>query len=849
MITQLNQDNIELDSQRTLQGWQLKLFSAVCILWSLFQIWYASPLPFIVDFGVFNNTQARSIHLSFAVFLVFLAFGIRKSSQTNQPTPIDWGFALIALWGVIYIYLFYEAISDRSGAPTTLDVFSAVAGLLLLLEAARRSLGLPLVIVASVFLLYSIAGPYMPDVIAHQGASLNKLLSHQWLTTEGVFGVALGVSTDFVFLFVLFGALLERAGAGGYFIKVAFSLMGYMRGGPAKAAVVASGLSGIISGSSISNVVTTGTFTIPLMKKVGFPGYKAAAVEVAASTNGQLTPPIMGAAAFLMVEYVGIPYIEVIQHAILPALISYIALIYIVHLEAVKANMKGLPKKESPLLNKIMAYVLIILGLSVFSLAIYYGIGWLKIIFPESSVWIIGVLLMVAYVLLVKYAAGYQAVAEETDLTKNIKELPVAAPIVKSGLYFLVPIFILIWCLTVERFSPGLSAFYALFSMIIVMLTQRPLLAFFLKQDKWQAQFQTGVEDLIEGMKSGANNMIAIAIATAVAGVVVGTITLTGIGQVMTDFILQVSGGNILLTLIFTAIICLILGMGLPTTANYIVVATLMAPVIVDIGALNGFIVPLVAVHLFVFYFGILADDTPPVGLAAFAAAGIADSDPIKTGLQGFAYDIRTAILPFMFIFNTQLLLIGIDSVFSLVITIVSAIAAMLVFSAATQGYWLVKTKKWETIILLLVTFTFFRPDFWMDRLIPPFVAYPGNQIYKLVEKDDELRLVVEGYSLSGDYIRKTVLLPLPTEGSAQERVEQTGLSLGNNGDGMAVNMVTSGSDAQKAGIDFDWKIVAVEIKSKRPAIEWFYLPALLLLFVVWHSQKKRRANENTATG
>ena len=831
----------DINVENRLSGFYLKLFSGVCLAWALFQIWYASPLPFIFNIGVLNNTEARSIHLAFAIFLAFLAFGLRKKNK--RPFVFyEWLPALLAVWGALYIFLYYEQLSGRSGAPTSIDLFSAAVGIILLLEASRRTLGLPLVIVAISFIIYSIAGPYMPDIIAHKGASFKKLLSHQWLTTEGVFGVALGVSTDFVFLFVLFGALLERAGAGNYFIQVAFALMGHMRGGPAKAAVVASGLSGIISGSSISNVVTTGTFTIPLMKKVGFPAHKAGAIEVAASTNGQLTPPIMGAAAFLMVEYVGIPYTQVVKHAILPAFISYLALFYIVHLEAVKAGMKGLPKRESTFIKKLASYALIIFGLCILSLAVYYGLGWIKIVFPKTAIWIISILILAAYIGLIKYASKYYLIALKNDLSKNISKLPEVGPIIKSGLYFLLPLIILIWCLTVEKFSPGLSAFYALLSMMVIIITQRPLLAYFIKNVDIQSAFKVGLVDLLEAFKNGSKNMIGIGLAVATAGIVVGTITLTGIGQVMTDFILQVSNGNIILTLLFTAIICLILGMGLPTTANYIVVATLMSPVIVNIGAISGFIVPLVAVHLFVFYFGILADDTPPVGLAAYAAAGIADSDPIKTGIQGFTYDIRTAILPFMFIFNTQLLLIGVENIISLSLVIITAIVAILIFSAATQGYWLTKTKKWETIALLLVAFTFFRPDFWMNQFVDPYTKYQASKIYELIDnnEDNDLRLVVEGESLDGSFIRKTVLLELPEKGDPQERVKAVGLSLIPKNERQVVDLVESGSIASKAGIDFDWEIIAIEQKTKRPPVELFYLPALVLLGLVWWRQKKR---------
>ena len=828
-----------------LQNKTRTLFLSLCFGWSLFQVWIASPLPFIFNIGLFNNTQSRAIHLSFAILLAFISSGFVRTPVKHHLKPLDIVLAGLAVWGASYLFLFYDELAGRSGAPLWIDILAASIGLLLLLEGTRRTLGVPLVIVAGVFLVYSVAGPYMPDMIAHQGASLNKLLSHQWLTTEGVFGVALGVSTDFVFLFVLFGALLERTGAGAYFIKVAFALMGHLRGGPAKAAVVASGLSGMISGSSISNVVTTGTFTIPLMKKTGFPSYKAAAIEVAASTNGQLTPPVMGAAAFLMVEYVNIPYIEVIQHALLPALISYMALFYIVHLEAVKAKMQGLPTGKT---TRWAAYALILFGLCVFTLAIYYGVGWLKLVLPDSATGVIIALLLLTYIGLVAYAAKYHVITEQNNLTDQIDCLPPIGPIVKSGLYYSLPIAVLIWCLTVERFSPGLSAFYALVMMIVITLTKGPLLAYFLKDQPWQTAMQQGGLDLVLGMQMGAKNMIGIALATATAGIIVGTITLTGIGQIMTEVILQLSYGNIVLTLLLTALICLILGMGLPTTANYIVVATLMAPVIVDIGAINGLIIPLIAAHLFVFYFGILADDTPPVGLAAFAGAGIAGADPIKTGIQGFIYDIRTAVLPFMFVFNTQLLLLDIGSPFELILVIATAIIGMLTFAAATQGYWLTKTKQWETVLLLLSAFTLFRPDFWMDQWIPPYQQIAPQAIYQQIQPEDtSLRLIVEGYTLDGDLINKTVELTLPNGNNVQQRLGASGLNLSILGDQTTIDYVPLGSPAAQAGLDSGWEILHLERPTKRLPVAVWYLPALFLLGIVWINQRRRLSLKPTS--
>lgn len=819
----------------------------VPLCWSLFQLWIASPLPFIFEFGVFNSTEARSIHLAFASFLAFAAFPMIRGKHIDYVPVFDWVLALAAAFCASYLYVFYQELSTRPGAPTTQDLVVALAGLALLLEATRRALGLPLTVVAGVFIIYSLAGPYMPDVISHKGASLNKLASHQWLGTEGVFGVALGVSTSFVFLFVLFGALLERAGAGNYFIKVAYALLGHMRGGPAKAAVVSSGLSGIISGSSIANVVTTGTFTIPLMKRVGFPATKAGAVEVAASTNGQLTPPIMGAAAFLMVEYVGISYLEVIKHAILPALISYVALIYIVHLEACKLKMKGVVRLDRPTLaQRMLNWVVLLVGLIVLTLVVYYGIGWIKGWLGEAAVWVLAPMLLAVYIGLVAYATRF-AELEEDDPEKAMGELPPVGPTVKTGLYFLLPVVVLVWCLTVERFSPQLSAFWATVFMIFIVITQRPLKAFFRKQGSLLKTVRVGFDDLAHSLVTGARNMVGIGVATATAGIVVGTVTLTGIGLVMTQFVEFISGGNLLLMLIFTAIISLILGMGLPTTANYIVVSTLMAPVIVTLGAQHGLLVPLIAVHLFVFYFGILADDTPPVGLAAYAAAAISGADPIRTGVQGFTYDIRTAILPFMFIFNNQLLLIGLTGWLDLLITIVSAVAAMLVFSAATQGYWFTKTYKWESVLLLLITFTLFRPGFWWDMIYPPTEDRPASQIMEYVETipaDQPIVIQTSGISLDGSEVSTYVQLPIPAGDSPEERLMAAGMELRPDGDRMQIEFVNFGSPADKAGIEFGWTIDAIQVPLDRPPRELMFIPALLLLGLVAFGQLRRKARE-----
>lgn len=831
-----------------------KLLLITAFLWSVFQLWIASPLPYMDMFSswlpVLNNTDTRSIHLAFAVSLAFLAYPALKSSPRDSIPIQDWILAIAGIVVTMYLSVFALELGERSGLPTTTDLVMAGIGIVLVLEAARRALGPPLMIIALIFLCYVFFGHMGPEIIAWKGASFGKAMSHMWLTQEGVFGVALGVSTSMVFLFVLFGSMLEKAGAGNYFIWVAFSLLGHMRGGPAKAAVVSSALTGLVSGSSIANVVTTGTFTIPLMKRVGFSAEKAGAVEVASSTNGQLTPPVMGAAAFLMIEFVGISYIEVIQHAFLPAIIAYIALVYIVHLEACKAGLEGLKKThQTTFLSSLFVYATVIVGIVVTSGICYYGFGWLKGVGGEYTFWISSAIILTVYVFLVRFATKFP----ELGRSDTITELPVPGPIVKAGLYYLLPVLVLIWCLTVERLSPGLSAFYASVFMAIVLLTHKPLKAMFRGETNYGAYFKECRSDFFDGMVSGARNMIGIGVATACAGIILGTVTLTGIGLVLAEFVEFISAGNLILMLIFTAMISLVLGMGLPTTANYIVVSSLMAPVIVSVGASNGLIVPLIAVHLFVFYFGILADDTPPVGLAAYAAAAISGGDPIKTGIQGFTYDMRTAILPFMFIFNTELLMIGITGPIHLISVIVSATVAMLLFAAVTQGFFLVHNKKWETVALLLITFTLFRPGFFMDMLYDPLVKVEATKIYQVAEQQPVnglLRIQVVGETLEGDLIDKVVMLPVGDPGEGQARLQNAaGLELREEDGKIFVDNIVFGSAANKQGIDFDWEIASVQEKADRPDKRWFYIPAILLLIAVWKAQARRRDGSSGNAG
>jgi TRAP transporter 4TM/12TM fusion protein len=828
-----------------------KVIAAIAVAWSLFQLWYASPLPFLVAryIPVLNDTEARAIHLAFAFLLSYVSFPALKRSARDRVPLSDWVLGIAGAVSAGYLFVFNDALASRPGLPNAADLVTAGIGLVLLLEATRRTLGPPLTVMALIFLAYVFFGNMAPDLIAWKGASFSRAMSHLWITTEGVFGIALGVSTSFVFLFVLFGALLDRAGAGHYFIQVAFSLLGHMRGGPAKAAVLASGMTGLVSGSSIANTVTTGTFTIPLMKRVGFSSEKAGAVEVAASVNGQIMPPVMGAAAFLMVEYVGISYLEVITHAFLPAVISYIALIYIVHLEALKSGMEGLPRGQAPPTG-ISRFVR--LGVTVSSFMIvagawYYGILAIQSLLGASAPYALALGFLLFYVTTLTFAARHPDLPPE-DPNAPIIETPRIADVGRTGLHFILPIGVLVWCLMVERLSPGLAAFWATTAIGFILITQKAVLNTLRGGPQLVADLKSGLDDFVAGLELGAKNMVAIAIATAAAGIIVGAVSLTGVGQVLTELVEILSGGNLLLMLALVAILSIVLGMGLPTTANYIVVSALMAGVVVDLGAQNGLVVPLIAVHLFVFYFGIMADVTPPVGLASFAAAAISRADPIKTGIAAFSYSLRTVVLPFLFIFNTKLLLIGIEGPVDLALTVVGAVTAVLVFAAATQGYFVTRNKLWEAAALLLIAFTLFRPQYWVDRVVPPFETVPYAEAASAIEAvpaGGDLRLTATGETLEDDIETRTALLPLGEPAPLAARLEHAGLILRSEVEGTFVDDVVFGGPAAEAGIDFDWEVVSIELPSDQPNAYIMYVPAGVLLFIVWMVQRRRRLNAN----
>lgn len=818
------------------------LIFAVALAWALFQFWYASPLPFVLRFGVLNDTEARAVHLAFAMFLAFLAWPATRRSPRDRVPLLDWLFAFAGAFAGAYLLLFYAQLSTRPGQPTLVDVVVATAGLVLLLEATRRAVGWPMAVLAALFIFYAMGGPLMPEVLQHRGASLNRLISHMWLTTEGVYGIALGVSTGAIFVYVLFGALLDKAGGGNYMMQVSFAALGHLRGGPAKVAVVSSALNGMISGSSVSNVVSGGIFTIPLMKKAGYGGVKAGAIETMSSVNGQIMPPVMGAAAFLMVEYVGIPYSDIVKHALLPALLSYIGLFYIVHLEAVKMGLDPIVRREPrPWRVKLLRNGFGLSGSIIVVCVLYYLFQGMKQWLGDAAGWAIGLSVLALYLFSVREAAASPDLPQDIDVD-NPKPLD-TWPTVRAGLHFLLPIGTLIWCLMVEEMSPSLSAFWAIAILIALMVTQHPLIAFF-RKTPGPRRWGDGWSDVVAGFHDGSRNMIGIGIATATAGIIVGGITLTGLGLRMTEFVEFVSQGNVMVMLLFIAFVCLVLGLGVPTTANYVLVATLMAPVVVELGAQSGLIIPLIAVHLFVFYYGIMGDITPPVGLATFAAAAISGEDAIETGIQGALYALRTVILPFIWIFNSQLLLIDIESTGELVRVVSACTIAMLVFTAITMNWFRDKCRWWEIALLAMAVALLFRPGFFMDRLAPEYRDLPAAQVFEVARAaadDEQLVMVIKGTTIEGEDVTKTVALRLSAASvDGRKRLSDAGLQLLPLGAQVQIGSVKFGSRAQKSGFEQGWNVDQLKVKADRPSKHWFYLPALLLIALVWWAQGRR---------
>ena len=757
----------DLSPTRNLKGLHLKVVGAIAIIWTLFQLWYASPFPFMFDIGMFKGLPARAIHLGFALTLTFLIFPISKSKKISI---IDILISLIAAFCCLYIYFFYDQLVDRGGfllnislsqnINIPIELIIGISGILILLEATRRAIGLPLVIIAICFLLFSYFGKYAPEIISHGGLSLKRLVGFQWFDQEAIFGIPIGVSVDFIFLFVLFGALLETAGGGKYFLDLAFAMVGKMRGGPAKAAILGSGMTGLISGSSIANTVTTGTFTIPIMKKTGFSKEKAGAIEVSSSVNGQLMPPVMGAAAFVMASFIGVTYFEVVKHAFLPAIISYIALFYISHLEALKLNLKGMEEKDVPNLKKTFL----------------------------------------------------------------------------AGLHFLIPIFVLIYLLVYLRFTASYSIFYATVALIFVNLINK-----LIKQSNFQDALKTWFNQTIIGFKKGAINMVGVGIAIATAGVIVGAVGSTGLSTNLIVVIESVAKDNVVILLFLTIILCLLLGMGLPTTANYVVVASLMAMVLVDVGNASGFVFPLIAVHLFVFYFGLMADVTPPVGLASYAAAAISGGDPLKTGVQAFWYSLRTGILPIVFLFNHELLLIGIENIWHALVVIITSLIGILVFTAATQRWFFNKLRWYEIIIFLIISISLLTPEFALNKFYPKYNYKELHNLHLVnLEPNKEVHFKVTRPSEYGERYKLFVIKKNTFEKNFN--LDEYGVNLFKDGDKIVVDTLKWDGLAKKEG--FEMGDIISEFKTEnldRPNKFIVYPFSFILLFIFGFLNYRRK--------
>ena len=554
-------------------------------------------------FGILTAQLQRSIHLGFALALIFLLFPARKKNlKVKKVAWYDLLLAVIAVAVGAYWPVMIDELVNRVGRLTPTDFYIGIAAILLVLEATRRTVGLPITIIAAVFMAYALYGPYMPGFLAHRGLDLESLVQTMFFTTEGILGTPLGVSSTFIFLFLLFGAFLVKTGVGQYFNDLDVAVAGKSTGGPAKVAIFSSALQGTISGSSVANVVTSGSFTIPMMKKLGYRKEFAGAVEAAASTGGQLMPPIMGAAAFLMVEFIGggITYWDIAKAATIPALLYFTGIWIMTHFEAKRIGLRGLSDEEMP---------------------------------------------------------------DRKEVLRKI--------------YLLLPILIVI-ILMVSGMSIMRAALWSILSTIVVCAVSK--------------ETRIGFRDAIDALVDGARTALGVAAATAAAGIIVGVVTKTGLGLKLANGLLDLSGGYLIPTLMLTMLAAIVLGMGSPTTANYVITSTIAAPAIILLG------VPDLSAHLFVFYFGIIADITPPVALAAFAAAGVSGGEPLRTGVNSAKLAIAAFIIPYMFVLSPELLMI--DTTWPELIWVVfTAISGMLAIGAGIIGYWLRKLSWWERVL------------------------------------------------------------------------------------------------------------------------------------------------------
>lgn len=583
----------ELDreqSYREHKCWRQYITVFISVIFVLFQL-YATLS------GAITAQVLRATHLAFVQLLAFLLFPPTKNSPRNTLPWYDIVLGLIGVACWLYIVVNFDSLVRRSGNNTPLDVAVGIVGILVLFESCRRIVGLPIMIIAGSFIVFAFAGKYLPGFLHHRGYSLQRVVCHLFYNTEGIMGTPIGACSTFIFLFILFGALLEKTGIGHFFIDVCNALAGGASGGPAKVAVLSSALLGTVSGSSVSNTVGSGSFTIPMMKKLGYKGEFAGAVEAAASTGGQIMPPIMGAAAFLMAESLGLPYITIVKAAIVPAILYFTGIFITVHLEAKKLGLKGLPKDQ----------------------------------------------------------------------------LPRFMPLLLRKGYMILPLVVIIYFLCAGK----TAVFAALMGIIACVLVGFGVSVSDLAHGR-KPSF--GGKDIVEIMCTAARNIISVAIACGMAGIIIGIVTLTGLGLRLGNGLVMLAHGKLLLTLVFTMVASIILGMGAPTTANYLITSTITAGAIISLG-----IEPLAA-HMFAFYFGIIADVTPPVALAAIAGAAIAKAKPMKTALNATKLAIGAFIIPYMFVYNSKMLMIN-ASALSVVMIIITAILGMFGISVALEGY------------------------------------------------------------------------------------------------------------------------------------------------------------------
>ena len=591
-------------------GFMAKIVAAIAIAFSVFQLYTAT-------FGVLDAQLQRGIHLGFGLALVYLLYPTCKSWSRHKIHPLDLVLAVLGAAAPAYIIYEFQNLVLRAGTVSDVDLVVGAVGILLVIEATRRVVGLPMVCVVLVFLGYAFAGPYMPGVLAHRGLTLSQLVSHLYFTTEGIFGIPLGVSSTFIFLFILFGAYLESTGLGKFFIDLANAIAGWASGGPAKVAVLSSGLMGTVSGSSVANVVGTGSLTIPMMKKLGYHKNFAGAVEAAASTGGQLMPPVMGAAAFLMAEFVGVPYIDIVKAAVIPALLYFAGVWLGVHFEAKRKNLKGIPRDQLP---KILTLL---------------------------------------------QERGHLA----------------------------LPLIVIVYLL-VSGYTPMRAALVAIVLSIICSASRKST--------------RMKPIEIVRGLEKGARNVLGVLVACAAAGIIIGVVTKTGVGLKLASGLLELSGGMLLPTMFFTMITAIILGMGVPTTANYVITSTIAAPALVQMG------VPVLAAHMFVFYFGIIADVTPPVALAAYAGAGISGGNALKTGVNASKLAIAAFIIPYIFVLSPVILMMEGTAV-DLLLSTVTALMGMVALSSALIGYLADNCRTPERILLVVGGLLMIKPGLLTD--------------------------------------------------------------------------------------------------------------------------------------